>query len=385
MKQSRSHFFPIALLLLPFFDPGLLTQDGMPVWIDYIIKAFQLFSIATSFLLLKPVISHYRREVSPGFFILFLFLYLFFITLINNGSVVKCVSIFFQLFSVFIITSYYVLYKKDIVSFLEVFRVYFTILIILDIITLVFLPQEAWLFGGKNSHIHFTLLYLFFSISSSGYQRDIDLKQLFIPMVLAATLIVLENSTTAILALFFSFCFIFVFLMRSKRAIFKPIIGIKIVFFISFIISVVLIVFEQYKYLELVIAYFEKEETFGRIGIWEQALEYVRVNPVWGYGLESLKDIGEKFNFEFSQLHNKYVDVLYCGGIVGLTLFLYSLYKAFSAIKNYSKTQVLLSFIISSYAISFITEGTRLNLAFYYMLFLYPVISNNINRIDAIK
>ena len=377
--KKKSIVAPVLILLLPFFDPSFLTQDGMPEWIDYVIKGFQIFAIFISAFFVPSVLNHPKARVSHGILTLFLFVYLVIITIINNGSIFYSLSCLFQLFAVFTISSYFVFCKDGLEQLLSVLSIYLTILVLLDIVSLLFSTQEWWVFGGKNNHIHFTLLYLFVSIAKCGIKKTVQLKDIFVPIILSTTIIFLENSSTSIIALGLNLFFIIFYALRPEKSLSKARNSILIIYGISLVVSIILIMFEQYRYLELVIAYYDKEDTFGRIGIWEQAVEYIRINPIWGYGLEELEVIGEKFQFEFTQCHNKFVDVLYLGGVVGLSFFLFVLYYTFRKTKK-NKTQLILSFVLSVYAIVFITEGKRMNIPFYFMLFMYPIVSNYIEE-----
>ena len=376
MKKS-SNAFVIAILLIPFFDPSILTQEGMPMWIDWVIKAFQIIGILVSFFLIRPVLAHHKHEITHAIPVIVLFTWLLLITGLKGYDILKPLLFILQVFAVCTICAYYIFCKNDLKTLSKVLSSYYGVLMVLDIITLLLFPQNQlfWIFGAKNNHIHHVLLYSFFSIMRIMSYDRLSFKHLIIPLSLSLTDLILEQSTTAILAYAISllgifFCYLFYNHKRNKSIV-KP----KVFFLVTLIISGLIVVFEQFNALELVVAYFDKEDTFGRIGIWENAMYYIRQSPYVGNGFEPMKIINVKFDFEFTQCHNKYVDILYMGGAIGLILFVLAIFIQLSKAKV-SFGQQLLALVLCAYSIEFITEGQRLNLILYLMLFLYPIISN---------
>lgn len=383
MSSKKRDIIPLALLLLPHFDPNVLTQDVMPDWIDLLLKILQCISIFFSLFFIPTLLKSNEVKWKYSVFIITLFVILLFSSYSSGSGVVKPFFYFFEIFSLITTCSFYIFIKKNVSSVITVLSDYFLILIILDILTLLFIPrsmENLWLFGGKNNHIYFIIPFLFFYLAKKGLQKDITINDVILPIALVFTVNFLEGSVTALFALILTCFFLLYYSAKSEKRIKKPVANIKYVYFGSLVISAFFIIFEQISLLELLIIYFDKEETFGRIGIWQSAIEFINQRPYLGYGFEDMEAMSEKFRLDISHCHNKFVDVIYMTGAVGFVFFILSMWTSFSSAKQ-SKYQLLISLPICAYAIEFLTEGKRINLIFYLMLFLYPILSNYVYKI----
>lgn len=387
MKSKNKYTIPIALLILPHFDPNLLTQDFMPGWIDLFIKVLQCSSIVASIFMIKNVLSFPRFKVLYTFFIFCTFITLLISTFINGNGVIKPLFYLAEIIAVLTISSYFVYCKNALKTLIAVISDYFFILATLDILSLLMIPktmENYWLFGGKNNHIYFVLPFLFFQIVNIGLNKKISFKSILLPVFIAFLIIKLEGSVTALFALVLTSLFLLYYSNKTDSQAQKSLFHIKHVFLGSLIISIIFIISQQISLLEMLIIYFDKEETFGRFGIWEMALDFIKQRPLLGYGYSDIDEMSEIFRMDISHCHNKYVDVLYMTGIVGFACFVLSLFFSFTKAPK-GKIQLLLSIVISAYAIEFMTEGKRVNLAFYFILFLYPVVTNEIDLVKSIK
>ncbi len=387
MNNNNKFIIPIALLILPHFDPNLLTQDFMPGWIDFFLKILQCLSIVASVFMIKSVLSFPRFKVIYAFYIICTFIALLISTFINGNGVIKPFFYLAEIIAILTISSFFIYRKNALKTLIGVISGYFFILAVFDIMSLLVIPktmENYWLFGGKNNHIYFVLPFLFFQIVNIGLNMKLSFKSILLHVFMAFLIIKLEGSVTALFALVLTSLFLLYYSNKTDLQAKHSLFHIKYVFLGSLVISIVFIISQQISILEMLIIYFDKEETFGRFGIWEMALDFIKQRPLLGYGYSGVDEMSEIFRLDISHCHNKFVDVLYMTGIVGFVCFILSLFFSFTKAKR-GKIQLLLSIVISAYAIEFMTEGKRVNLAFYFMLFLYPVITNEIDSAKSIK
>lgn len=89
----------------------------------------------------------------------------------------------------------------------------------------------------------------------------------------------------------------------------------------------------------LIVGILKKDLTFtGRTIIWNRVIEYIKISPIFGYGIEKGKTITAKLgNVYYAHAHNTFLDVLYKGGMVGFALFIYLLYIVVKKLYKYKK------------------------------------------------
>lgn len=378
MNKSNNAFL-IAVLLLPFFDPPILseTEAGMPDWMSTVILVWQCISILISFLLIPSVWRFHKLEKNATA-IIALFFSLVVSTIICGNSVIKPLFYLTEIIAIISICYYFIFVRNDLITVLKVLSIYFTALVFFDFISIVSVPGSHYVmrvFGSKNNHIYYLIPFIFFYLSSRGLNREISGFKVYFPIICSLIIAVLLLSTTTLfsLALVLLGTFFYLIINRNKKTR-RHMINVRIVYIVSIAISILFVVSEEVAALDMLVAYFDKEDTFGRISIWQNALEYIKESPLFGSGIEPEELMHDKFHFEFSQCHNKFVDILYMGGFIGLFFFVSAIFSTFKKLNCPSKLLVCLSVVLCAYSVEFLTEGKRIDLAFYLLLLLYPII-----------
>lgn len=380
----------IAILLLPFFDPPILTESeaGIPYWVYVFILIWQSINILIG-LCLIPKTFGCRKLANNVILIASLFFCLLISTIICGNNCFKPLFYLAEIIAIFTICNYFIYKKNNLITVLRVFSVYYGALVFLDFISILIIPNEAYymrVFGSKNNHIYYLIPFMFFYLSCRGLDKRISNLNVFLPIICSLIIAVLLQSTTTLFSLILVLLGTVVyFLINNKKQTRLSIINVRIVYFVSIAISVLFVISDEVAALNMVIAYFEKEDTFGRITIWQNALEFIKESPWFGSGIEPEELMHDKFNFVFSQCHNKYLDVLYMGGFFGLFFFIAAIFCTFKRVKRPSKLLVFLSLVLCAYTVEFLTEGKRIDLAFYLLLFLYPIIEDYQSKFIAVN
>ncbi|WP_374047994.1 O-antigen ligase family protein [uncultured Finegoldia sp.] len=97
--------------------------------------------------------------------------------------------------------------------------------------------------------------------------------------------------------------------------------------------TLIVVLGREYKIVYYISMFFNRSITFtGRTNIWNSALYYINKKPLLGHGLETSLITIAKFNFVSP--HNRYLYILYTGGMLGFALFTYFVFKIWRISKN---------------------------------------------------
>ncbi len=113
----------------------------------------------------------------------------------------------------------------------------------------------------------------------------------------------------------------------------------------------------------------------NRIYIWDTALKYIKESFIFGYGFETSAIRVIKFNYlQAVTCHNQLLDLLYQGGIVGVTLLSGALIELNRNIKNIkiSRIKILSLVALSTYFIMMLSEYYSFN----NYIFIFAIILN---------
>lgn len=365
----------IGFLLIPFFIPNIVGSMPELKLLELLTTYWRLLSILLGCVLfvVSMVKGMYKTFIPSMTIILYILLAIS--TGINDKDILHALYYLFQIVAIVSISYYYGVVKNNGNDIFKVLYVYFSILVVLNLFSMFYIDTvDGWVFSNKNNVIYYLIPYLFFSILRN---RDdgCSYKCIIFPFIISAFSIIVGQSTTSLFSLVFGFFLFFIFKRWNSN------IGRKvlIIFFVSLLISYIIIVLNIVVYLDYIIAYFEKEESFGRFQIWAFAIDSVKDNPYLGVGLETIEDM--KDNIGFSHCHNKYLDVTYLIGGFGLSLFLLLIYKVSLSIENiFLPKRIYVASFFSLYAIEFLMEGKRIDLMFYFLLMVIYIVSESYRK-----
>ena len=190
--------------------------------------------------------------------------------------------------------------------------------------------------------------------------NKIDIGTRGILIVMSMWLLLMANSSTAIICLIVG-C---VMLLLFESPFFRR----KILIFTNMILGLALIVAfsASADFLKPLTDLFNRDVTLtGRTDLWRELLQ-MPANPVLGAGFESFwisplaERINEGFYFFFNQAHNGYIEVFIQLGIVGLILVILSIFTAIIKMNNSieDKYSVLMVTYLLLFLIYSITEAT---------------------------
>lgn len=367
--KQRDNFFLFPLFVLPFFEPNIVGALEDLSLLHSIVLIWQClgFVVATVlFILCNKVKKNLLLWILSLMSVI-----LIISTIVNRADVLHSLFYSLEIFSITTFCVYYVDYKDSYFRVINVLYWYFTIIVLLNLISMVLYPGQDsfdyWVFSNKNNHIYYLLPYLFLSVCRKTPGKLHTFRSLFFPYVISLITILLGHSTTSLFSLMVILLLIIFYSSGSKKR--KSI--IMYFFIVSVIISYVFIVTNYIVYLDAVISYYDKEDTFGRFVIWEKALDFIHSSPWLGIGLESEEDMIDIFGY--THCHNKYLDIAYIGGITSLILFLLFIFFVCKDInKNKNKVSLIASAILCAYAVEFMMEGKRADMGFYLVFFLLP-------------
>lgn len=321
-----------TLCFIPFLKTGAIEYFShlLSVLID-------VWMICVFLYLLKMWIFKYRK--SDRFLLL---LFVFFIatgvsTYLNDGVWYQYFAYLLKITTVFLYVK--LLFINEKIDF-DCMLLPIKLLFLLNIISFIVYPNgmytmigtngnfysnEVWIMGGKNSYFFYItfsivismLKYYFIKPTISyGIKRDFWLYILcFVNIFLCS-----KSSTTIV-----GFILLMLYIILEEKKVFKSrnIIFVYVVFLVLF---VYVCVFDNNRYfMSFISSNTGKDITFtGRVFIWEKTIQAICNKPWMGYGFE---DVGKTIDLiGQTTAHNKYLWVLYRGGIVGLFLFILILY-----------------------------------------------------------
>lgn len=133
---------------------------------------------------------------------------------------------------------------------------------------------------------------------------------------------------------------------------------------LSFLGALVLC-FLSYLYYKFV--YTPYDETTHRLTLLSASLNVIMENPIWGLGAGPHVSLS-KNSFAYVESHNSFLDLLTQGGLIGLSIYLFILFKIFKKIKDQS---VLLCMFIGLLTFSFFHLTFRHPIYWILMIWLY--------------
>lgn len=286
-----------------------------------------------------------------------------------------------KLFALCLIYDYGI--RNDLKNILKSTNIIFSILVIINLITMILYPHgmwispvtgywENWFLGYDNNHITIFLPTLIFMyIYDRVYKKRLTFK-FFIILFLINLSIIISWSATSVVAIFLVDIYILFEKILSKIFVkSKKIIVGYLVLFISIIILKVQNIFSF-----LIVDILKKDLTFsGRIYIWEYIKKFIVSKPLLGYGIQ---DSYTRYNmtalWKSYHAHNFVLEILYRGGILLLFNVIYIIRLVIKQInKSANELKSFSIFIIFLYAIILLTEFFDPIHYFYILIVFYNI------------
>lgn len=397
--KHRFKIFLFILVIFPVLCPDIFSgwkaMSGIYQYIYY--TKYISILLVTSYYLFRSIFKHYPFHIY--FVILGMYFFVLFVTTMihQNGDMSSCISIIASalIFLLFCTDAYY---SND-YTFFETITIYLTLLILINLLSILLYPDGVysdmlnrtanWFLGYKNRHIY-TFIPAFFFGSVSGYLCDrkyFKVVMLDIIMAVVSTLFISSMTTVVCVALY---TVAYMLLVRKKRNgdIFKP----EYWLYGTIVLSVFIIFFNIQNYFAFFIeGVLGKDLTFTtRTTIWNDAIRYIEDNLLLGNGLEVFSVSYVKI---YGQCHNRYLDSMYVGGLVGFTLFIGTLLYPVHRISKYwrdsrikNEILVVLSLPVNMYFILFLVEAQRnvpLLYAVFFVLLVCPKMIIERNKFET--
>lgn len=351
------------LLFLPHFKPAYFDQVPL---MDNIFNFARIISAAI-ILTLYFIRGKYSKII---LLISLLQISLLVSTIINKGDLFKLAISSFSiivtcmLLEIGILTNVKVLIRA--IFFLLGF------LIFINFITIILYPngmyqtlyKDNYFLGYDNIHITIILP----AISIGLLKIKMEQKQFIMTTLILVTSFIsiyLRWSATSVFGVTLFLLFIIFYKLKiTKKFGITSYIVINIAIFLLVVILSVQNIFTY-----LIVDLLHKDLTFtGRTFIWDKALMYIKDSMIWGNGVENPALTFDRLGVFHA--HNFYLDLMYRGGVIALTIFIIIL---FVSGKKFSKFQgndlgTIISFTIFDFLVIFQVE------AYQYMPLFYGII-----------
>ena len=362
------------LLLLPFFGPRgtiVINQTVTKVLYTYFPIAISLLMFAM--LLKTKKISH------VNVLIIFFFMYLIGITFLRKGDITSIIHTSIKSIGICLLFDYGL--RNDTKIFIKSIYILLTILLCINFITIILFPSGMyisdtsytgnWFLGFRNVHILFIFPAIIFNKTNSYLSNSKSKISNYIFTLFCLLSLVLAGSSTSSLGVF---C-IFVYMLLENKPIMKKI-NIKILTIIFLILYLSITIFRLQNMFEyLIVNILNRNLTFtNRIYIWDQVIQYIKLNPILGYGIEFRKIRLLKTNPISYHAHNQILEIIYQSGFIGFAIAFLATFIKFKKLQKNSTEYIsrFLSFAMFVFFVMTITEAY----AYDYFIYLLVLCSN---------
>lgn len=377
MKKIDLKVIFLIIIIIPFFPSTYLeTQTS---W------AKDLYNILliTDYLIIVFMYVSNKDYKNLLFIVYFIFfgITIVFSTLINNGEAFEYLKQFLNF--LMIILFFNINIKKYKEKFLKAMSTYFIFINVINLITIIKYPEGMyinsanawanWFLGYKNGFI----LYLIPAIMSSYLYDKITKNKITIRTIIAIIISIitlfLVDSSTSTVGFFILLCF-FIFSKKIKNIKMINLKNCIIIYLILFFAIIIFRVQEIFSY--LIVDILDRNLDFtNRTYIWDTAIKYIKDGFLIGYGYESSTLRTIKFSYlQAITCHNQLLDILYQGGIIGLTFISLMLIALNKKIKKYNNKEIKVVIIgcLLSYFMMMLTEYYN----FQYYIFMFVIFMN---------
>lgn len=382
-------FLLIFLLIIPFLCPNYITYK-----VHSIESLLMISRIAITIVMFLFILFDSKFKVNKGLFLILLFYICQFISaFINNTEIFSFLFNSIEILGLIFIIHYFL--KRHSYETVLSFLCFYEIVIFINFITILIAPSEGlytvttyisnitfeeykyWFLGIDNLHILYYFPAIIFSFIYSFYNKNkLSFRTIFLIIIIAISAIISWSATTLV---FLTGLLIYV-IFRKKIEKSNIINGLTLLLggIITNIGIVIVRVQEWFRY--IIVDILKKDLTFtNRTYIWDDTLKYILNKPLLGYGQESeLIRYKKGINFNAFHAHNLLLEILYTGGIIAFSLFIFNLVYIIMTLKNKENKEIskLLIYFMFIYLIVSLTEVYSL-----FTIFLIVILVSNFENI----
>ena len=343
------------------------------VYIDYV----SIICMYSSFLLgIYFAINNYKRKKQTEPFVIIYILFeitLLVSNVVNGTSLLTEIKLFLSGFAL-IEAFRFSIEKGKMDDAINTCIFYLELFVVINLVTIIlyrgglYYDDRGWgtnyFLGYRNLNIYTYLpLICFLGIKYRNVNRKHPIIILFLGIM--AISIVLSGSSTSLAIIALILLGYLFFSNKEIPRFVKP----NYTFIYSIVLSCMFVFFQfQHKISWLIDYLFQKNATFSqRSYIWKVALAKIVKHPIIGNGNSSF---AWGSYYDATQCHNRFLDVLYMGGIILFLIFVVMV--LFATHNNNSKGNLNLSaYALMGYAVLFLMEGRRTDYVFYLVLYIY--------------
>lgn len=360
--------FMLFLIFFILLKPGSFSEYTAWKNIGNIINILRIF------ICMWCLFYFLLRRCKIDKFILFIILFycsLLFSTFYFKQSYLNLIYEFVSILSWIVLFKINMLDNKD--KFLTTLENTFFILLLINFITIILFPGGFYLnssgysgnyfLGYDNNLITYIFPALALSFTNSlNKNGKIVLKSIFL-LIISFCSIIFTWSATGIVSMVIMIALFLVYTINKKDFPIKKYIVVALILFIG-------IVFLRFQniFSFIIEGWLKKDLTFtGRTYIWDIFISEIKKSILIGHGIVDSKYLILTLNA--GHAHNYFLQILYQGGLLTLSMFLGFFFSAINKVKNCNEKKYV-GIVIFTYLISFIFEAYSLTNMFIIVLLI---------------
>lgn len=374
-KEDIKYFVITIILLFCFFEPQIITIKE----ISSVSKIYLIFKYISYFVSIFFTIDLIKnKKFSKNLVGICLFsLVVVVSTAINRSSLIVVAIKYILNIVSFSINLYYLLLHNEKMG-IQGIRFIFNVLVFINFCTLLLYPDGMymdvstntnanWFLGYDNLHILYILPCLFFNLLYNKKNNKLSIISVIMVLICYYSCIVRFSATSLCGLLMITLYFI----PKIKFFVIKYFKTICTIILVIMFLIVVCRIQNIFKYI-IVDLLGKKLDFSGRIYIWDYIIEFIKKQPILGYGYET--SIIRFFKTDLHRAyhaHNEILEIMYKTGICGVSIMGYIFLKFVNNVTKIKKDNIKVLFMLVTWAylLMFITE--YYDILYYVYLFIF--------------
>lgn len=389
VKKFTSGVSSIIILCVFLYPPVIwaYTQLNLAIRIVQIFLGIMIFLVYV----MDKIKEFKCGEFKSKFIIMLIiyYIYLFIVTYINDGRIVNLCSQAMQFVIFCMYLELVIKYNLNTIYSKCFWILYLNVSI--NLLTLIFLKNGVYstvyfdnnyFLGYDNQHINYFLPLMILNIMRyKSYKKDKILTIIVISIVILSTFIIKSGMTTImVLGLsIFSLLIIYDNNKFSKFLINNRFFNYFYLLSFDILLNIGIVTFNIQKYFSFIIEkILNKSVTLSnRIYIWESTINLIRTKPIFGRGMQEYSQRALMMGFGENSpaglhSHNRFLEVLYSGGLVLFSFFVYILIYIGSFLEEFKdsiQTKIIVLGLII-YLFGMITEFYSYSIFFWGLMLM---------------